>query len=450
MAIASHDGVGLTDRLDEGVYALLDRRLAAVDAALARQYPGESSIRQPVHTVYVPADHYGEATARQWGERALRMLEEHAPTPTDLARVSGLHPELAEQVHHRVRAKLTREPVEDLRIDFEDGFGRRTDEVEHAAAVSAARALRASAGDASAPPFCGIRFKSLQAATRRRGVQTLDVFLAALCERSGRLPEGFVVTLPKVSSVEQTEAMVLLCQRLEQTHALGAGTLRFELQIETPQAILGADGAATVARMIHAAHGRCAGLHYGTYDYSASVGISAGYQSMEHSAADHAKAVMQVAAAGTGVRLSDGSSNVLPAGDAEDVARAWQLHVRLVRRSLERGYYQGWDLHPAQLVSRYAATYAFFRDGLATGASRLRAYLTDARAADARPAGAHPSEVASGVLDEPATAVALAGFLLRGLDCGAIDEDEVRSGTGVDRAALTALYLRPNGPIQHG
>ena len=101
--------------------------------------------------------------------------------------------------------------------------------------------------------------------------------------------------------------------------------------------------------MVHAAAGRCTALHYGTYDYSAFCGIAAEYQSMAHPVADHAKLVMQAAAAGTGVRLSDGSTNILPVGDADAVRAGWRLHLRLVRRSLERGYYQGWDLHPAQL-----------------------------------------------------------------------------------------------------
>src|SRR5215204_6327978 len=112
--------------------------------------------------------------------------------------------------------------------------------------------------------------------------------------------------------------------------------------------------------MVHAAGGRCVSLHYGTYDYSAACGVAAAYQSMEHPVADHAKAVMQVAAAGTGVRLSDGSSNVLPVGDSAQVHAAWAVHGRLVRRSLDRGFYQGWDLHPGQLPTRFAATYGFF------------------------------------------------------------------------------------------
>jgi hypothetical protein len=180
--------------------------------------------------------------------------------------------------------------------------------------------------------------------------------------------------------------------------------------------------------MVHAAGGRCTGLHFGTYDYSASCGISAAYQSMEHPAADHAKAVMQVAAAGTGVFLSDGSTNVLPVGDRASVHAAWRLHARLVRRSLERGYYQGWDLHPAQLPSRFLATYAFYRGGLATATARLKAYVGGGD---------------SGYLDEPATAKALAGFVLRGLDCGAVDDAEVASLTGVDQAALARLAMRP-------
>ncbi len=371
--------------LGEDVYEDLDRRLAPVDAALRRDYPGEAPGRQPVHTVYVPADRVTDDLVPQWSAAALAALAEHPPLP------------FAEELRERVLGKLRREPIEDLRVDFEDGYGVRSDEEEDAAARAAARFL------ASRPtPFTGIRCKSLEAATRRRAVRTLDVFLDAL----GPPPPGFVVTLPKVSAPEQVAAMVVLCGHLER----GYGTLRFEVQVETPAAVLGADGVATVTRLIRASEGRCVGLHYGTYDYSAALGIAAGYQSLEHPAADHAKAVMQVAAAGTGMRLSDGSCNLLPVGDTGAVQEAWRRHARLVRRGLERGFYQGWDLHPAQLPTRYAATYAFFRDGLPAAVERLRAYL-DRRG--------------GGVLDEPATARALAGFLRRGLDCGAIDEYEV-------------------------
>jgi hypothetical protein len=221
--------------------------------------------------------------------------------------------------------------------------------------------------------------------------------------------------------------MVTVCEALEDAHALPAGRLRFEIQVETPQAIVAATGVATVAPLLHAAGGRCMGLHYGTYDYSAACGIAPAFQSMEHPVADHAKAVMQAAAAGTGVRLSDGSTNVLPIGSPSEVRGALALHARLVHRSLERGYYQGWDLHPGHLVTRYLATYAFYRGGFWVAADRLRNYL---------------GRVEGGVLDEPATAQALASFVLRGLHCGALDDAEVAPATGLHRAALDALVRR--------
>jgi hypothetical protein len=49
------------------------------------------------------------------------------------------------------------------------------------------------------------------------------------------------------------------------------------------------------------------------------------------------------------------------------------------------------------------------------------------------------------VLEEPATARALAGYLTRGLDCGAITEPELAALTGLDRAGLDALAA----PVGH-
>jgi len=383
--------------------AQLDHMLAPADATLAATYPGPARGRQPVHTVYVPADRVTPSVTDAWGRAAAAALAAYPPAPFD----ADLLP--------RVRAKLELEPIEDLRVDFEDGYGIRSDAEEDDAVDRAVAALVAG----PLPPFVGLRCKSLEARTRHRAVRTLDRFLAVLLG-AGELPDGFLVTLPKVSVVDQVTAMVTLCERLEEAHGLPPGALRLELQIETTAAVLGPDGTATVARMVHAAAGRCVGLHYGTYDYSAACGIAPAQQAMDHPVADHAKAVMQVAAAGTGVRVVDGSTNVLPVGDADAVHAAWNLHARLVRRSLERGFYQGWDLHPAQLPTRFAATYAFFREGLATATARLSAYL---------------AKSVEDIADEPATARALAGYLLRGLDCGALDADEVE----FDRATLEAL-----------
>jgi hypothetical protein len=406
--------------------AALDEHLRDADDELAARFPGERPVRQPVHTVYVPADRYDADLVSRWQREALAVLDEHGGGAEGIAHAFGLAPALAADLYPRVRDKLQREAIEDLRIDFEDGYGTRGDDEEDSAVDAAAAALLAAVDAGTATAFSGIRFKSFEAPTRARGVRTFARFVAAVT-RNGRLPDGFVVTFPKVTSVDQVEAMVLACEQVELGVGLAQGAIRFEIQVETPQAIGGPDGTALVARMVHASGNRCTALHYGTYDYSASCGIAAAYQSMEHPAADHAKAVMQVAAAGTGVHLSDGSTNVLPVGSRDDVLAAWRLHGRLVRRSLERGYYQGWDLHPAQLPSRYLATYAFYREGLEAACLRLRNYV---------------GQVDSGVMDEPATARALSDFVVRALDCGATDEGEVHRLTGLDRGAIDRLARR--------
>ncbi len=410
--------------LAQTAIAEIDAMLAAADREQAAGYPGDRPGRQPVHTVYVPADRYRPELPAQWGSEALNALDLHAPGPAGFAAAMGLPPGLAAEVLPLVRAKLAAEPVEDLRLDFEDGYGDRGDEAEDADAAGAAAELAAAVAAGTAPPFTGLRCKSLEPDTRHRAIRTLGIFMAGLLG-SGPLPPGFTVTLPKVTSAAQVAALAQLCRRLEEEYRLAGGRLTFELQVETPQLILGADGTAVIARCVHAAAGRLTGLHYGTYDYSAALGIAAAYQSMEHPAADYARAVMQVAAAGTGVRLSDGSSNVLPEGSHDEVTAAWQLHSRLVWRSLQRGFYQGWDLHPAQLASRYAATFGFFREGLPSACARLRSITERAP---------------GGLLEEPATARALAAFVTRALNCGAVRAEEIAA-----RPAWTIVAWRPSG-----
>jgi HpcH/HpaI aldolase/citrate lyase family len=379
-----------------GLVGRLDALLAPVDAVTR---PTRVTRRQPVHTAYVPADAFDVDTARDWGRAALLLLREHAPRP-DLLGVDN-------EVYARVVAKLEREPVEDLRVDFEDGYGDRPADEEDRHARAAGVALVPGQTRAS-----GLRIKSFEPATRARALRTLDLLVSA----AGRVPDGFVVTLPKVSAPEQVRAIDEVCVAADA--AFAGAPLRFELQVETPSAV------ARMAEIVAVAGDRCAGLHYGTYDYSAALGVAAAHQSLDHPVADHAKAVMQVAAAAAGLRVVDGSSNVLPVGDTAQVRAAWSLHMRLVDRSMRGGIYQGWDLHPGQLVSRYAAAFSFYRNGFAASAARLRDYR---------------AKVSGGVLDEPATARALADYLARGLDCGALDDVEVSGATGLGRAELDAL-----------
>jgi hypothetical protein len=366
--------------LAAGLAARLDPLLAVLDAAPRPTRRPDAN--QPVHTVYVPADVFGGGTA-------------HESLGVD------------DEVYARVLAKLEREPVEDLRVDFEDGYGDRPAAEEDGHARAAGAALGVPQTRAS-----GLRIKSFERATRARALRTLDLVLSC----AGRVPDSLVVTLPKVSAPEQVLAIDAVCRAVD--GVVPGAPLRFELQVETPAAV------ARMAEIVAVVGDRCAGLQYGTYDYSAALGVAAAHQSLDHPVADHAKAVMQVAAATAVLRVVDGSSNVLPVGDGTQVRAAWALHMRLVDRSMRGGIYQGWDLHPGQLVSRYAAAFSFYRNGFAASATRLRDYQAN---------------VAGGVLDGPATARTLAGFLVRGFDCGALDAGEVRAACGLGHAELAAM-----------
>jgi len=418
----------------EALAAEVTALLAEDDAAFAAAHPGDSARRQPVHTCYVPADRVSPGTPAAWGAAATAVLDDLLPAPTALAVLTGASDEAAAAVLPRVRTKLAEQPVEDLRVDFEDSYGLREDAEEDAHADAAGRTLAAWRGDASAPFVTGVRVKGLQPQTRARGLRTLERVVATGVAAGG-LPDRFVVTWPKMTSQAQVRAAVLVAERLERAHGLADGSLRFELQVEMPQAVLGADGTATVAAMVQAGEGRLEGLHYGTYDYSAALGVGPLDQALDHPLADHAKTTMQLAVAGTGVRVSDGSTNVLPVGDHAQVRAALALHARLVTRAHARALRQGWDLHPGQLVTRYAATFLALRAELDAAAGRLAAWT--ARTADAD---------APQVLDEPATAQALASAVLRGVDCGAVDLDEALELTGCTGEQLLSLARRtPTG-----
>jgi citrate lyase beta subunit len=417
----------------------------AVDAyaAWAAAHPGDPPTRQPVHTVYGGADLFRADTARRLGDLALRSLETYAPDAATLATALGMHSGLAERVRERVVAKLEAEPVEDFRIDFEDGFGNRPDDEEDAAAGAAGREVGRGVAEGTLPPFLGIRVKPFSAELAPRAARTLDLFLSSLLDATGgRLPENFFVTDPKVVVPEQVTALADLLDGIEARSGLAAGAIRIEIMVETPASILDADGRCPLPALVAAGRGRCAGAHFGVYDYTASLGITAFHQDLDHPACDFARHVMQVALSGTGVWLSDGATNVLPApphrageGEAPTAAqeaenrtavhRGWELHYRHVRHSLRHGYYQGWDLHPAQLPTRYAAVYAFYLEALDAATERLSRFVE--RAARATLTG--------DVFDDAATGQALLNFFLRGVGCGAITEVEAEA-TGLTREEL--------------
>ena len=452
---------GMKTTLTTEATSAIRKRLETGNLAFAKRYPGESGARQPVHTVYGGAHIFKAEGSAKLGAVAQKSLEQFAPdfvtfakaisltgserlpsAPAEIAaltariaadpaaaRESNSPAWLAHAIYSRVTEKLKREPVEDFRIDFEDGYGNRADAEEDGHAAQAAAEVAKGMAAKSLPPFIGIRIKPFTEELAVRSVRTLDIFLTALTTESrSKLPQNFVVTLPKVTIPEQVTALADLFDMMEPKLGLAAGALKFEIMIETTQSIFDPQGMATIPHLIDAARGRCVAAHMGTYDYTASCSITAAYQEMTHSACDFAKNVMQVALASTGIWLSDGATNIMPVTPHKGesltpqqvlenraaVHNAWRLHVTHIRHSLVQGYYQGWDLHPAQLPTRYAAVYAFFLEGLAPAADRLKNFVQKAGQATLQ----------GDVFDDAATGQGLLNFFLRGINCGAIKEEE--------------------------
>lgn len=458
--------------LSKEAVAEINNRLRTANEEFTRQYSGETGRRQPVHTVYGGAHLFKSDSAGRLGSLARRSLDQFAPDFIAFAHAIGLplshelpetldnapdlmsllinEPErarrenqaawLAHTIYHRVVEKLEREPVEDFRIDFEDGYGNRPDDEEDGHAVSAANETAAGSQSGTLPPFIGIRIKPFNEELRARSFRTLDLYVTTLIERNeGRLPENFVVTLPKITIPEQVAALVILLAELEKQTGLTAGSLKFEMMIETTQAIIDHRGQINLPLLLAAAEGRCIAAHFGTYDYTAGCNITAAHQHMLHPACDFAKHMMQVSFAGSGVWLSDGATNIMPVAphrlseggppltseqideNREVVHRAWKLHYDHIQHSLSNAFYQGWDLHPAQLPTRYAAVYAFFLQSLEAASERLRNFVEKAAKAT----------LVGDVFDDAATGQGLLNYFLRAVNCGAISEDEAVSLSGL-------------------
>lgn len=446
-------------------------RLTASNAAYARIYPGEPIGRQPVHTIYGGAHLFRRDSARRLGDLALASLRDYAPDFASFARAIGIRgheslPQTTEQaaaiavefkrdpaaagranpeaalaiaVHDRVIRKLTSEPVEDFRIDFEDGYGSRPDAEEDACAEQAAREVAAGMNEHTLPPYVGIRIKNFGPDTHARGVRTLDIFLSTLAsETGGRLPENFVLMLPKVVSASQVTAMADICDVFESEavpHRFPSGALKMEFMVETTQAVIDAAGRCPLPEFVRASRGRCIAAALGVYDYTASCGVTANQQRIDHRACDFARHVMQVSLGATGLFLSDGATNIMPSPphrapeggsltvrqqteNTRAVHAAWRVNYEHVRRSLSHGWYQGWDLNPAQLPIRYAAVYSYFLEYLPEATARLRNFVE--KAARATLVGG----ASGGIFDDAATAQGLLTFFIQGLRRRAITPEE--------------------------
>ena len=406
--------------------------LQKANLKLKKLYPGDRPDRQPVQTVYGGAQLFKSTSIKRMGELALVAFREYAPDKNVFAEALGLDPayELTGKVYEKVINKLGREAVEDYRIDFEDGFGNRPDKEEDETAEYTAREMAKGMKENILSPFVGIRIKTFSEELKLRAIRTLDLFITELLKNTGgKLPDNFVVTLPKVTVAEHVTALVEIFEMLEKKLGLPDKTLQMEIMIETTQSIFDAEGRSNMISLVQAGKGRCIAAHFGVYDYTASCDVTAILQTMDHPVCDFARNMMKVSLAGTGVWLSDGATNVMPVGphkgdnlsekqkaeNTEVVHRAWKLMYDHVRHSLNNAFYQGWDLHPAQLPVRYAAVYMFFLDGLEQASARLKNFIEKAAQAT----------LVGDVFDDAATGQGLLNYFLRALNCGAITEDEI-------------------------
>ena len=414
-------------------------RLNRVATEVTAEFPGERPDRQPVSTVYGGAHIFAANSAARLGELATAALDRWLPDPEHLTEVLGVDARFSEKVHAQVKAKLATEAVEDFRLDYEDGYGHRPDAEEDGHARSAAQEVALGMTNGSLPPFIGIRIKSLSGELQRRALRTLDLFVSTLAESATGMPEGFVITLPKIQDAEQVTILGEALTELE--GGLGLPPIPIELMVETPQTVIDRDGTSGLRKFVAAGGSRVRGAHFGTYDYTASMSITAAYQTMTHPSCDFARHVLQVSLAGSGVWLSDGATNVMPVpvhrgDDLTDhetkeneriVHEAMKLHYDHIRHSLSHAYYQGWDLHPAQLPTRYAAVYAFFLEGLDQAGERLSNFVESAAKAT----------LVGEVFDDAATGQGLLNFFLRAINCGAVTEEEA-----IARSGLTVEELR--------
>ncbi|MBL0131373.1 MAG: phosphoenolpyruvate kinase [Chitinophagaceae bacterium] len=440
-------------------------------------YPGDKPDRQAVHTVYGGANLFKADTCVRMGEIALKNLQTYAPDFITLANVLKLegyeelpdeekkkdklikklgkmeeserkqHPAwLAYTVYNKIIEKLKTEAVEDFRIDFEDGFGNRSDQEEDATAVHAANELSDGMINKTISPFIGIRIKPFTEDLVTRGVRTLDIFLTTLLEKTGgKLPDNFIVMLPKVTIPEQVSTLTRLFEIMEKKNNLTPGTLKMETMVEATQIIMDDEGKNPLMKIVRAGEGRLIAAHFGTYDYTASCGITAKYQTMAHPVCDFAHHMTKVALGGTGIFLSDGATNIIPVaphrGDKltqkqekenrQSVHNAWRIGYNHSMHSLINGFYQGWDLNPAQLPMRYAATYNFFLSSMDDATQRLKIFVDRAAI----------STLTGDIFDDAATGQGLLNFFLKAMNCGAISEEEATAtGLTVDEIRTRSFY----------
>lgn len=356
--------------------------------------PGEDPLPQwqPAYVLYGGAQLFSADTHDKMISLARRWLKEYAW--------------LGDTARRRVEKRLA-QPLDDIRIDFEDGYGRRPDEEEDAHALQVQQALP----QVHEPRRCGIRVKPITRRFAQRAVRTLEIALQGLTV----WPRGFCITLPKLEHPAQVRFIIQELERIED----GRPPLPLELMIESPA------GLRRVPDLLQIAGKRARGVHFGPFDFLASCGIGQG--DLLHPVNRAARAQLLLAVSGSGVELADGPTTLLPlpphkqpsatqlSENQKAVRNAWEFHRDQVLATREQGYFQSWLLHPAQLVSHAAALIQEHEKTLPGALERLIAYWK----------GRGQARASGGDFDDRATARQWTRLVEQGLELGLIEDSAI-------------------------
>ncbi len=401
----------------------------------------------PIHTVYGGAHLFKAQTVTKLGKLAAQSFLDHCPDFDAFCQMFDLKTKFTDEtllkVYGRIKQKLQANPIEDYRIDFEDGLGLRSDGDEDRFALESARSLIQGSEDGQLAALMGIRIKSFATPeTSRRAMRTLEIFIeTALSRDPSRFPKTFIVTLPKVTHPTEVATFVQLLRDLKETYKLEDRQLLGEIMIESYDAILDREGNIPLFSLVADLHDpfetaapepsatMLLGVHFGAHDYLASLDCGGVHPNLRHPACDLARNLLKLAFSNTPLAVVDGAETYLPIGGPEVVKHAWRLSFGNVWHALDQGIYQGWDLHPAQIPARLAAVYTYFIAGLPSATARLKNFV-DGLTQAAR-VGAN--------FDDLATAQGLLNFFNRALRCGAITPDEA-SQTGLGLADFSRRF----------
>lgn len=404
---------------------------------------------KPLHTLYGGAHLFRRDSLSKIQKIMQRYRDTYLKSPESIAILlttiedmepGSIDPELFETLFSLLRNKIETMPIEDYRIDFEDGYGYHSDSDEDATAISSAQEAALAFTGNAIPPFFGFRIKSFSGKDRKRALNTLDLFLGAFLDKSsGKLPDNFLITLPKIETLEEIESFNETLSEMEFRAGLKLGTLKTELMIEEPKLLYFRSGVSQLPEVLAVAGERCQGLHIGIYDYLSSFQVPSSFQTYTHPLVDDLRIRLLHVTHGTEVAVVDGVTNILPtephrksdltANEMDDnmgsVFYGWNAHYRHVTHSLKFGISQGWDIHPAQTIARYIAVYKHLLETKPSALDRMKRFSAIAT---------KPNQ-SGGVFDDAATVRGLLVYFKRALSLGIVSTEELEA-TGLSKEQL--------------